>query len=249
MKLTYFSAACAVGIILLWGIGAEYFFPEKGQPGAGYSFVLISTQTTLNFLGVILVLIFSSLQVTSESSAGTLQMVLVCPVKRTHFYVSKLLTGWVFSVLLLAVMTGTALFVSGLSFGYGDFTEGGIILFRKSRIFIDMAFCYGLVLVPLLAYCSFGLLVSVLAKNTGTSIGISVGGVLFLDLARERLGLSPYLFQSYIEKPFELVQSITEGFAVVWKPEIYRILGISLIWALCCAAIGLLVFKRKDYKN
>lgn len=249
MKLTYFSAAFVVGIILLWSIGAEYFFPQNGQAGAGYSFVLISTQTALSFLGTILVLIFSSLQITSEYSAGTLQMVLVSPVKRVHFFVSKLLTSWIFSIMLLAVMTGTALLVSGLSFGYGDYTEGGIILFKKNRIFMEMARCYGLVLIPLLAYSSLGLLISTLGKNTGTSIGISVGSVLFLDLVRERLGLSPYLFQSYIETPFELVQNITEGFSVVWTPEIYKILGVSLVWILFCAAFGLIIFKRKNYKN
>lgn len=237
------------GIVVLWGIGSEYIFSGEIHSGVGYLFVLYSAQTALSFLGVILILIFSSLLITSEFSSGTLQMSLVNPVYRFEFFISKIIIGWLFSFILLFIMFFSAFIIGALRFGYRDYVEEGIKLFSKEQMFSEILLCFLVTLIPLLAFSCFGLMISVLTRNVGYSIGISVGSILFLDLIRDRFGLSPFLFQSYIETPFELVKSLTEGFPVSWKPEIYSCLGVPLIWAIGCTAIGLFIFSRKDYKS
>ncbi len=248
-KITYFSIICCCGIVVFWGIGTDYFFPENVQPGAGYFFLLISTQTALNFLGVLLILIFSSILISSEASSRTLQMMMVNPVSRLELFLSKIIAGMIFSFLLLLSIVITSLIFGGIHFGYGDFVEKGLILFTKSQIFLEIFYCFLIILFPLLAFSCYGLLISVITNNVAYAIGVSVGTIIFLDIIRERLNLSPYLFQSYIETPFKIVKSITEGFKVNWKPEIFYCIGIPLIWAIGCFSIGIFIFVRKDYKS
>lgn len=248
-KLTYFFLACSGGIILFWGVSANYFFPDKSLPGTGYNFLLTSNQTAMSFLGVIFILIFGSLLISSEVASGTLQMNLVNPVSRLEFLTAKLLVGWLFSILLVLSMVLPALAFGGLKFGYGHYIEEGFMLFTRQQIFAAIFLCFLLLLIVLLAYVSYSLLISVLTANTGYAIGLSVGSVLFLDLLREKLKISPFLFQTYIETPFDLVKSLTEGLAITWKPDIYFCIGVPLIWSFVCFSVALVVFSKKDYKS
>lgn len=248
-KLAYFFLACSTGIILLWGVSADLFLQDPSRPGTGYYFLLTSVQTAMSFLGVILILIFGALLVSAETAAGTLQMNLVNPISRLEFLASKLIAGWLFGLLLLVSMALPALIIGGLKFGYGNYTEEGLTLFTRARIFTAILFCFLLLLIILLAFVSYSLLVSVLMANVGSAIGLSVGSVLFLDLIRDRLRISPYLFQAYIETPFDLVKSLTEGFNISWKPDIYLCIGVPFAWSVACFAAAFLIFSRKDYKS
>lgn len=248
-KITYFSVICGVGIVAFWGMGANYFFLENVEPGAGFLFLLISSQTALNFLGVLLVLIFSSMLISSESSCGTLQMMIVNPVSRIEFFFSKAIAGMIFSLLLLSSILITSLILGEIYFGFGDYVERGLVLFSKGEIFLEIFYCFLVILFPLIAFTCYGLLISVITNNVGYAIGVSIGSVIFLDIIREKLNLSPFLFQSYMETPFNIVKSITEGFEVNWNPEIFSCIGVPLIWAIGCFSIGFFIFSKKDYKS
>jgi len=248
-KFTYLSITCVIGIVMLWGIGLDYLFSENTYFTSGYLFLLISTRTTISLMGVILILIFSSLLVSTEVSSGTLQMMLINPISRLEFFSAKVITGMMFSLILLISTIIPALIIGSIHFGYGDYIEGGIILFTKGEIFLNIFFCFSLLLIPLLAFCCYGLLFSVITNNVGFSIGFSVGSVIFLDVIKERLDISPFLFQSYIETPFEIVMNIVEGFKVNWKSEILSCIGVPTIWIIGCFSIGLFIFQRKDYKS
>lgn len=247
--MTYFSVICGVGIVVFWGIEAEYFFPENLQPGAGYLFLLISSETALNFLGVLLILIFSSGLISSESSSGTLQMMITNPVSRLEFFLSKTIAAMIFSLILLSSILITSLIFGAIHFGYGDYVEEGLILFKRGQIFLEILYCFLIMLFPLIAFCCYGLLISVVTNNVAYGIGFSIGSIIFLDIIREKMNLSRFLFQSYIETPFNIVKSITEGFEVVWKPEAFYCFGVPLIWAIGCFSIGFVIFSKKHYKS
>jgi ABC-type transport system involved in multi-copper enzyme maturation permease subunit len=248
-KFTYFSIICVIGIIVLWGIGANYFFPEGTNPGSGYLFLLLSTQTSISFVGVILILIFCSMLISAETSTGTLQMILINPISRLEFFIGKAIAGMIFSFILFISTILTALIIGGIHFGYGDYVEGEITLFTKGEIFLNIFYCFSLLLIPLFAFCCYGLLISVFTSNVGSAIGFSVGSILFLDVIREKLNLSRFLFQSYIETPFEIVKNVTEGFDINWKPDIFSCIGVPAIWIIFCLCIGFLFLSRKDYKS
>lgn len=248
-KITYFSVLCGVGVVVFWGIGADYFFRGNGERGTGYLFLLISSQSALNFLGVPLILLFCSMLISSEASSGTLQMMIINPVSRTEFFFSKAIAGLMFSLILLSSILITSLILGGIHFGYGDYGEQGLILFKKGRIFLEIFYGFLVLLFPLIALTCYGLLVSVITSNVGYAIGFSIGSVIFLDVIKEELGLSPFLFQSYIETPFNIVRSITEGFEVNWEPEVFLCIGVPLIWVVGCFSAGLFIFVKKEYKS
>ena len=249
LKLTYFFLACVVAVILFWGVSSAYFFPDSSQPGTGYSFLLSSNQTTMSFLGIIFIMIFSSLLVSAETASGTLQTNLVNPISRLEFLSAKLAIGWLFSLLLVLSMALPALAIGGLKFGYGHYVEEGLTLFTRQQIFFGILTNYLVLSVVLLAYVSYCLLISVLTSNQGYAIGLCVGSVLMMDFVKGRLNISSFLFQSYVETPFELAKSMTEGFKAVWKPDIIASLGVSLAWTIACFVLAVLIFVRKDYKS
>jgi ABC-type transport system involved in multi-copper enzyme maturation permease subunit len=249
MKLTYFFLACGVAVILFWGISTSYFFPDGSQPGTGYIFLLSSNQTTMSFLGVIFIMIFGSLLISSETASGTLQTNLVNPISRLEFLSAKLIIGWLFSLLLVLSMALPALAIGGLKFGYGHYVEEGLTLFTRQQIFTGIMAGFLVLSVVLLAYVSYSLLISVLTSNPGYAIGLCVGSVLMMDFIRGRLNISPFLFQSYVETPFELAKSMPEGFRAAWQPDITLCLGVPLVWTVVCFAAAVLIFMRKDYKS
>ena len=249
LKLAYFFLACMVVVILFWGGSSAYFFPDSSQPGTGYNFLLSSNQTTMSFLGIIFIMIFSSLLVSAETASGTLQTNLVNPISRLEFLSAKLAIGWLFSLFLILSMALPALAIGGYKFGYGHYVEEGLILFTRQQIFAGILINYLVLSVVLLAYVSYCLLISVLTSNPGYAIGLCVGSVLLMDFVRGRLNISPFLFQSYVETPFELAKSMTEGFRTAWKPGIIASLGASLAWTAACFVVAILIFVRKDYKS
>jgi len=249
LKLTYFFLACVVVVILFWGISSAYFFPDGSQPGTGYNFLLSSNQTTMSFLGIIFIMIFGSLLVSAETASGTLQTNLVNPISRLEFLSAKLVAGWLFSLLLVLSMALPALAIGGFKFGYGQYVEEGLTLFTRQQIFTGILTSFLVLSVVLLAYVSYSLLISVLTSNPGYAIGLCVGSVLMMDFVRGRLNISPFLFQSYVETPFELAKSMPEGFRAAWQPDITLCLGVPLAWTVVCFAAAVLIFMRKDYKS
>ena len=247
-RFTYFALSCGSGLALIWGAGADVIFEGESQAATGYYFLLISNQTIISFVGVILILIFSALLISSETASGTLHMNLISPISRLEFLTAKLITGFSFSFLFVLSVCLPALTIGGLRFGYGSYIEAGLVIFTRWEIFKNIIFCYLLLLIVLLAYVSYGLLISVLTRNTGFAIGMSVGGVLFLDLVSERLKISRYIFQSYVETPFNIVRSATEGFSIIWKPGVLNCLGVSLAWIITCFVLAIFIFSKKDYK-
>jgi len=248
-KFIYLSIIFLIFVVVISGIGIEYLLPESSNVSSGYLFVLISSRTAISMIGIILILIFSSMLISYETSSGTLQMMLINPVSRLEFFLAKLITAMIFSILLLITIILTAFLVGKITLGYGDYTERGIVLFTQWQIVSNLLYCYLILLFPIFCLCSYGILISILISDVGFSIGLSVGSIIFLDIVKERLNLTPFLFQSYIETPFELAQDIVEGFGIDWTPKIFYCLGISGAWSVVFLFIAYLIFSKKDYKH
>ncbi len=249
LKLTYLFLASTALVIVIWGISSAYFFPDKAQPGTGYNFLLTSNQTTMSFLGTMFVMIFCALLISAETASGTLQTNLTNPISRGEFLTAKFAAGWLFSLLLILSMALPAVIIGALKFGYGGYIEEGLVLFTRRQMFSNIIVCYFILAVIISAYVGYSLLVSVLISNPGLAIGTCVGTVLMMDFIRGKLGISSFLFQSYIEAPFDIARGMTEGFIPAWRTEASLGLGVSLAWTLACFAAAQMIFQNKDYKS
>jgi len=247
-KITYFSIFCVVVMIVLGRIGTNYLFIERSEIGSGYLFLLISSRTIINMFGVILILIFSSLLISSEASSGTIQAVLVNPISRFEFYVSKIVIGMVFSLLILGTIFLASFIIAKINFTFGDYIENGITIYTQNEIFLNFSLCFLLLLFPIFAICIFGLLISTLTKNIGLAIGVSIGSIIIFDILKERLDISHFLFQSYIENSFELAQNLIDGFKINWFPNVFYCIGVPGIWMILMFVIGYFIFSRKNFK-
>lgn len=247
-KFTYFSVISIILLIVLSGIGANYLFIEHSEIGSGYMFLLVSSRAVFNMFGVILILIFSSLLISSESSLGTIQAMLVNPISRLEFYFSKLIVGMFFGIIILGTILFTSFIIAKINFTFGDYIENGITIFTQNEIFLNLSICFLLLLIPIFSICSFGLLISTLTKNIGLAIGLSIGCIIIFDILKERLNISHFLFQSYIDDPYELAQNLIEGFKINWFPTIFSCIGIPGIWMILMFVTGYLIFSKTNFK-
>lgn len=247
-KFIYLSIICVIVVVIISGIGIGYVLPENSDAGSGYLFMLISSRTAISMIGAVLILIFSSMLISNETSFGTIQMMLINPISRLEFFLAKLITAMIFSIILLTTIILSAFVVGKIIFSYGDLVERGIVLFTQWEILSNFLYCYLILLFPIFALICYGLMISVLINNVGMAIGLSVGSIIFLDIVKERLNLSSFLFQSYIETPFEFAQDLIEGFGINWTPKIFYCIGISGGWIVVFLLIGYLIFSKKDYK-
>jgi len=233
---------------VLSGIGANYLFLERSEIGSGYLFFLISSRTVINMFGVILILIFSALLISSEVSSKTIQSVLVNPISRFEFYVSKIIIGMVFSVLIVATILLVSFIIAKINFTFGDYVENGITIYTQNEIFMNLSLCFLLLLLPIFAICIFGLLISTLTKNIGLAIGVSIGSIIIFDILKERIDISHFLFQSYIENSFELAQNLIDGFKINWIPNVINCIAVPGIWMILMFVTGYFIFSRTNFK-
>ncbi len=247
-KFTYFSLIALIILVILIGIGVNYFSIEQSTIGSGYLFLLSSVRTVISLFGVIFILIFSSQLISSESSSGTLQVNLVNPIKRFEFYAAKLIISIFFAMTILAITLLASIVIIRINYSFGDYVERGLTIFTQGDIFLNLFLCSLLLFFPLLSICCYGLLISTITKNSGTAIGYSIGSIIIIDVIKERFNISDIVFNSYIDTPFELAQQITEGFKINWMPTILYCIFIPMIWAIIMAGTGYFIFSKRDFK-
>jgi ABC-2 type transport system permease protein len=247
LKLTYFLLGFIVLSSFLWGMAADLFFTDKSDASNGFIFFITSAQSIMSLIGTIFILIYCSLLISSETASGTLHLNLVNPILRSELLLAKMMGGWVFSLLITFCIGITSFIIGSVKFGYKDIQEG-MIIHTKSQIFLLIINNLLILSFVLLAFVNYSLLISILTSNSGQAIAFSVGGILLLDIIKYRIKISPYLFQTYIEKPFDLIKDNLENFGISGKSDVIQCFVVSLIWASLCFFISLLILNKKDLK-
>ncbi|GIX45431.1 MAG: hypothetical protein KatS3mg130_1839 [Candidatus Sumerlaea sp.] len=74
----------------------------------------------------------------------------------------------------------------------------------------------GLALIPQIAALAFGFVISVIAKNAGTAVGMAVGLLLSVQAAKEFVQIGEvevrrYVFSSYFDEPFRIASTKISG--------------------------------------
>ncbi len=142
----------------------------------GANFTVFTLFVSASFLLVVVVALFCGDTVASEASWGSLRYLLAAPVPRSRLLAVKLLVGLLFSALALVLLTGVALLVGTLAFGWrplqtmtGDSIPAGVAVLRIVGV-------VGYLAVTLLVAAGLAFLLSVL---TDAALG-AVGGAVLL---------------------------------------------------------------------
>jgi len=183
----------------------------------------------------LMIAVFVCIYVTNEFSYGTIKNILAVGNKKTSFYISKLITVSLSSVIIFSSIV-LASFIAG-SF-----------LFRLSSEISDVAQLLQTLALQLLlhiAYAAIFFMIAALIKNTGISIAVSVGVLIFLRLL---FLAADWIFKTGSSiQSFYLAVNITD--LTVPSPTINMIARALLVGFACIivpTVAGSLIFSRQD---
>ena len=177
-----FLAALPIILYLAFRFGGN---GNNGQSSGGFvdfatrgaaNFTVFTLFVSASFLLVVVVALFCGDTVASEASWGSLRYLLAAPVPRYRLLAVKVVVGLAYSALAMLVLTGMALAVGTLAFGWhplhtlaGDDVPAGAALVRILGVL-------GYLAVYLLAVAG---LASLLSVCTDAALG-AVGGAVLL---------------------------------------------------------------------
>ena len=253
LKLTYLGIFFAVLPVLLW-IKVVQAFGEEQNLNA-FLFIATAVQASLTGIVPIFIVIFSALLVASESTAGTLRLILTRPVTRLQFLTAKLIIALGYTLLLLVLNFATAILIAGIKYGFSNLVSsvsgvpdstGSLRLWGYMLASILLSF------FPLVGFAIFGFCVSVLARNVGHAVGFAVGIILGVQSIKHLLcfgsfSFADYWFATYVEVPLAQMIDLIGGYSIAFfSPRLVQTLVISMIYNVCLVLIAFIVFHRRD---
>jgi len=215
-------------------------------------------------MGIFILVLIAGLSLSAEAGQGTLKMVLVRPVHRTDLFLAKVLTLFLYALILLACVAGTGLVLAG-SFQNSDFgpvvdpqysdPENPYIYTEADEMWGHLFRAVGLLILPMLAAGALGLTVSILFENPGVASGTAVVSFLALEIMKMYLEgqiAARYLFNNYIPTFIDnsyvaILRGSAEGISdAIWPPGLW-IWNLWVPAATLCVllAFSLFIFLRK----
>jgi ABC-type transport system involved in multi-copper enzyme maturation permease subunit len=244
LKSTYAGPLLVLATVLL----TPLLHPFGRDNASDYDFVAVATQTSVNLVGVYLVLIYSSSLIATEISRGTARMVLVRPVLRRDFFLAKLLLGMTYAVLLSAVAAGASWTVAGLFGDLSGVRYGGEVIYTNTALSRTYVGVLGLGLLAQFAAVAFGLMMSALSRSAGAAVGATVGLWLVVNLVKHPLGIAPLLFSTYIEAPWTVFTHRAVALEASWTPMVFYAVATSVVSIAVFVAMGMGALSRRNLR-
>jgi ABC-2 type transport system permease protein len=211
----FYVALFLLCITVLGSIFADKLFSSGKDPVSGFT---ILAQALLNGfkIGAILILIFSSLTVAGEMTAGTMKMVLIRPYRRSEWLCARILVlcALILITVLVIELLGTA--IAWQLYGFKDVTDPLIqdyVHLQKAVMLRYMLYSFVLVFIPLLTIAFLGLLVSTVVREVGSAVALAI----LIYLALEYLlggffdNLAPYSFTYYLDWYLATWRDLSQG--------------------------------------
>ena len=243
-RLPYF------GIAAVWLVCVIIFIftssLRNSQAINAWGFMGFSLQGAFADVGMVFIIIFSTLLISEETGSGTIRMVLSSPVLRVEFYIAKILTG----ILYMIAMSVSALIVSYiLGTFHFDFTaveDAAGLVYTRREVLLNFIFAFFLSWVPLTALVTYGIFLSACIQKPGSALGVSIGILIFVETLKHFVNISQYVCTTYIGTSWVIFHEVAQGVNYQWFPEIWRALGVSAVYIVVSLFAGLLVFSRRD---
>lgn len=208
----------------------------------GLNFALFTLLVSSSFLLVIVVAVFCGDAVASEASWGSLRYLLAIPVPRARLLGSKLLVALASSALALLLLTGTALAVGTLRYGWHPLTtlEGQI---SAGPALLRLLGVLGFIAANLLITAGLAFLLSV---STDAPLG-AVGGAVMLTIVSAILDQISALGQLRVILPTHYGDA---WLGLLQNPaqtdDIFKGLIASFVYGSAFLALAWYHFLRKD---
>ncbi len=258
LKYAYFLVVFVVINAFLVGLGSR-IFPEllaalRGGGGGGsfdgYTFASIIASGTFSSAGAgtIAMLAFSGSLISSETDSGTIKNILVRPVNRADFIISKAAALFVYCLIIVIITALLSIAAGSFLYGMGNIIipETGEVFRTRAAMLGNLGISYLMDLLSIYTVGCMGLFLSVLINNAGWAV-ITALVVYFPVMFLKNFQIfSAWIFTSYMD----LGQNILREMAVVksrsWTPEIYYFLAVNLCTIIVFLGLSLVIFRRKE---
>ncbi|MCL2603120.1 MAG: ABC transporter permease [Defluviitaleaceae bacterium] len=157
------------------GMEFESLNPANALPDFWRGFPL--SVMTIMFLSVLIIVVAGGI-VAGEHSSGTIQPLLINPVKRWKFLLAKYIAVLTFGLVLLIPLFAANVLFTGLFFGFGGYgvplltVVDGEVAHRSAMLY--MASRYLLSAVGMFALATFAFALSALTRSAALAIGLGV---------------------------------------------------------------------------
>ncbi len=211
-----------------------------------YSFLAAVVPTSLNVLGMLLLLAYCATLVSTELGSGTIRSVLVRPVRRREFLAAKMLFGMTYAAILTGCSVTTALVVVYTLGDLSGIRAGGDILYTDSEMRVTFVAAVLVSLVQQFAAAAYAVMISAFTRSPSAAITSAVGIFLLLDTLKAPLRIDPLLFSSYSESAWRVFKYRCDGIDAQWFPETAFAIGVALISVALFYGVALFALSRRN---
>jgi ABC-2 type transport system permease protein len=195
----------------------------------------------------ILVALVTGDMLAGEANSGTFRLILTRPVSRVRLVAAKFIAGWIYAIMLVAVMAILSIGFGLVLFGPGDL----MVVTNKVNVFaandvlwrFTGAYAYGVLSMTTVAALSF-LLSSFADNSIGPIIGtvaIIIGITIISTVGASLLGpVNKFLFTSYLPS-WQLFFQTGDGLAGIWHAVL-----VQCTYIIGFLAVTIFYFRKKD---
>ena len=153
----------------------------------------------------------------------------------------------------MMVLSAAALLFSAalasIHYHFGAVGDSLGIVYGRSQALQQFLLGYVLSWIPLGALVMFGLLISTLVRNPGVAVAVGIGTLFLINFTKHLVGLDPYIFTRHLDYSWLVLQQFAQGMDYQWRPEVWKMIGLSGVSAVVAFSAGLVLFVRRDLNH
>lgn len=182
-----------------------------------------------------------------EANSGTFRLILTRPVSRRKLVLAKFIAGWIYSIMLVAVMAILSIGIGLILFGPGDLmvVTNKVNVFAANDILWRFAGAYAYGILSMTTVASLSFLLSAFADNSiGPIIGtvaLIIGITIISTVGASLLGpVNKFIFTSYLPS-WQLFFQTDSGLSSIGHAILVQCVYIVGFFSLTIA-----YFQKKD---
>ena len=238
-----YSQGQSVLDILLDNLKKSFFF--EGNLLNGNLLIYLILNTLWFHLPLILIIIISG-SVTSEYKDRTLLSVMLQPISKWKFILSKYIVGILFTLVIVFFLA-----ITSFLFSYGVFGQGDLIVYLDTLNFfeasealyrIKYAFIFGA--ISMVFYSIVSITIAIILEET-TKTWIAAAFFLIISNILLKVNFNNYFLDNWLYVKLTDTWQYLFYFEIPWD-KIYWNTSLLIVYSVVTMIIGIIIFNKKD---
>jgi ABC-type transport system involved in multi-copper enzyme maturation permease subunit len=174
---------------------------------------------------------------------------LAAPVHRWELYVAKAVTGLLYALAFSMAALLCSATLAAIHYHFGAVGDSFGVVYSREQMVHEFLLAYALSWAPLSALVMYGLFISTVVRSPGAAVAVGISTLFLINFTKQLAGLDLYIFTRYINHSWLTLQQIAQGMDYQWRPEAWKMIGLSGAYAIIGFAVGLIIFVRQDLNH